>query len=169
MDKTPKRDLKILMEDLNAKVGTDNKVREWFMDRRGIGEKNENGKLFTEFCSFNDLIIGGTVFPHKKIYKTWISPNGKTEKQVDHITIDRKWRRSLHDIRVERGADTALDHHLVVAVLRTKLKAYNNRAGRPSHRYNVCSRKEKEIAKRFKVELRNKFSALSQLAEETIE
>ena len=94
MDKIPKRDLKILMGD--AKVGSDNTGKELIMGRHGVGEQNENGELFSEFCMFNDLVIGGTLFPYKPIHKkTWKSPDGKTENQIDHITIDRKWRRSL--------------------------------------------------------------------------
>ncbi|RUS81369.1 hypothetical protein EGW08_010867 [Elysia chlorotica] len=92
IDKTPKRDMKILMGDLNAKVGADNTDRELIMGRHGVGQQNENGELFTEFCSFNDLTIGGTLFPHKIIHKTtWTSPDGKTENQIDHITIET-WR-----------------------------------------------------------------------------
>uniref|UniRef100_A0A0L8I2S6 Uncharacterized protein n=1 Tax=Octopus bimaculoides TaxID=37653 RepID=A0A0L8I2S6_OCTBM len=130
MNETTKRDLKILMRDLNAKVETDSKDRERFMGRHGIGERNEKGKIFTEFCSFKDLLVGGAVFPHKT---KWISPDGKTEIQNDHITIHRK---------VKRGADATSDYHLVVAFLRTELKAYNDRAGRPSHRHNTRKRKE---------------------------
>nr|KAG5713351.1 hypothetical protein BaRGS_024899 [Batillaria attramentaria] len=167
LDNTPKRDMKILMGDLNAKVGADNTGRELIMGRHGTGVQNENGELFTEFCT---LVIGGTLFPHKTIHKTtWISPDNKTENQIDHITIGRKWRRSLHDVRVKRGADAASDHHLVVAVLKTKLKAYNDQAGRPAHKFNVHSLKEKVKAEEFSVELRNKFSALSLLPEETVE
>jgi len=170
MDKAPKRDLKILMGDMNAKVGTDNTNRELIMGRHGTGEQNENGELLTEFCMFNDLVIGGTIFPHKKVHKTtWTSPDGKTENQIDHITIGRKWRRSLHDVRVKRGADAASDHHLVVAILKTKLKAYIDRAGRPSHKFNVQSLKEREQIEEFRLELRNNFSVLSQLPEETVE
>ena len=58
MDKIPKRDLTILMGDLNAKVGSDNTDKELIMGRHGVGEQNENGKLFSEFCMFNDLVIG---------------------------------------------------------------------------------------------------------------
>jgi hypothetical protein len=61
MDKTPKRDMKILMEDLNTKVGTDNTNRYLIMGRHGTGEQNENGELFTEFCTFNDLVMGCTL------------------------------------------------------------------------------------------------------------
>ena len=92
MDNTPRRDLKILMGDLNAKVGTDNTNRELIMGRHGTGEQNENGELFTEFCTFNDMVIGGTVLPHRKIHKTTrISPDNKTENQINHFTIGRKW------------------------------------------------------------------------------
>jgi len=69
VDSTPKRDLKILMGDQNAKVGSNNLDRELVMGRHGTGEQNENGELFSELCSFNDLVICGTLFPHKPIHK----------------------------------------------------------------------------------------------------
>nr|KAG5687076.1 hypothetical protein BaRGS_017094 [Batillaria attramentaria] len=143
LDKAPRRDLKILMGDLNAKVGTDNTDRELIMGKHGTGTQNENGELFTEFCTTNDLVIGGTIFPHKTIHKTtWTSPDGRTVNQIDHITIGRKWRRSLLDVRAKRGADAASDHHLVIAAIKIKLKAYRDQADRPSHKYNVHSLKE---------------------------
>nr|KAG5697691.1 hypothetical protein BaRGS_000576 [Batillaria attramentaria] len=143
LDKSPRRDLKILMGDLNAKVGTDNTDRELIMGKHGTGTQNENGELFTEFCTTNDLVIGGTIFPHKTIHKTtWTSPDGRTVNQIDHITIGRKWRRSLLDVRAKRGADAASDHHLVIAAIKIKLKAYRDQADRPSHKYNVHSLKE---------------------------
>ena len=147
LDKTPKRDIKIVMGDMNAKVGSDNTGRELIMGRHGTGNQNENGEMFTEFCAFNDLVIGGTLFPHKDIHKTtWISPNRKTENQIDHITINRKWRRSLQNVRVMRGADAASDHNLVVWEFKTKLKSYKDHAGRPAHKFNVYSLKEKREA-----------------------
>ena len=170
MDKIPKRDLKILMGDLNAKVGSYNTDKELIMGRHGVGEENENGELFSEFCMFNVLVIGGTLFSHKPIHKkTWKSPDGKTENQIDHITIDRKWRRSLHDVRVKRGADAATDHYLVISEIQIKFKAYKDQASRPSHKFNVNCLKEKGKVNEFSVELKNKFSSLSQLQEENIE
>ena len=91
LDKTPKRNMKILMGDTNAKVGADNKNSEHIMGRHGIGVQNKNGELFVEFCTFNDLVIGGTLFPHKTTHKTtWTSSDGRFENQIDHITISRK-------------------------------------------------------------------------------
>ena len=51
----------------------------------------------------NKLAIGGTLFPYKGCHKeTWISPDGKTQNQIDHIAISHKWKSSLQDFRVKR-------------------------------------------------------------------
>ena len=103
INKTPKRDIKILMGDTNAKIGADNTNSEHIMGRHGIGMQNENGELFVEFCTFNDLFNGGTLFPLKTIHKiTWTYPDGRTENQINHITISLKWKRKLHNVRVKR-------------------------------------------------------------------
>ena len=65
-----------------------------------------------------NLVIGGSIFTHKGIHKlTWTSPNGVTNNQIDHITIDRRFRRSLKDVKVRRGADVGSDHELVISNL----------------------------------------------------
>jgi exonuclease III len=60
-----KRDVMIVMGDMNAKLGSNNDGLEHVMGRHGIGNMNQNGELFGELCASCDLIIGGTVFPHK--------------------------------------------------------------------------------------------------------
>jgi len=48
------------------------------MGRRGIGNMNKNGEQFSELCASCDLIIGGTVLPHKTCHKvSWVSPDNK--------------------------------------------------------------------------------------------
>jgi len=119
-----KGDIRILMGDLNAKVGTDNTNREHIMGKNGIGTRNDNGERFVELCTEENLVIGGTLFDHKNIYKvTWYSPDGITRNQIDHITISRKWRRSLLDVRVYRSADVYTDHKLLVGTIQIKLAA----------------------------------------------
>uniref|UniRef100_A0A183KY64 Endo/exonuclease/phosphatase domain-containing protein n=1 Tax=Schistosoma curassoni TaxID=6186 RepID=A0A183KY64_9TREM len=123
IEKCPRKDLTILMGGLNAKVGIDNTGYEDVMGQHELGERNRNGERFANLCAFNKLIIGGTIFPHKRIHKaTWISPNHTTENQIDHICINKKFRRTMEDVRIRRGADVASDHHLVVANLKLKLK-----------------------------------------------
>ena len=67
VDQCPKRNVTLLMGDLNAKVGHCNRGYESVMGRHGLGNMNENGERFADFCSANELVIGGTVFPHNRI------------------------------------------------------------------------------------------------------
>ena len=110
------------MGDMNAKVGEDNTGLEYVMGQQGKGIRNNNGDRLVDFCMYNSLVIGGTVFKHKEIHTlTWTSPNGKVKNQIDHIMINRKWRTSLHDVKVRRGPDVNSDHYLVIGKIRLKL------------------------------------------------
>ena len=86
---------------------------------------NENSERFADMCALNQLVIGGSIFPNKRVHKaTWRSPDHLTENQIDHICIKQKFRRSCKDVRVMRGADVASDHHLVVTQIRLRLKKF---------------------------------------------
>ena len=75
-----KRDVILVMGDMNAKVGSNNEGLEHVMGRHGIGNMNENGELFSELCASCDFIIGGSVFPHKTYHKvSWVSPDNIME------------------------------------------------------------------------------------------
>ena len=88
----PQHDMLLLTGDMNAKVGTDNSNYERVMGRHGCGVRNDNGERLADFCMSNNLVIGGTIFPHKDIHKlTWKSPDGRTINQIDHIIINGKW------------------------------------------------------------------------------
>ena len=63
------RDLTMVIGDLNAKVGSDNSNWEAFMGTHDDGVINEHGEIFCDFCASNGLVIGGTLFPHKKSHK----------------------------------------------------------------------------------------------------
>ena len=85
---------------------------------------NENGEMFTDFRTFNSLVIGGSVFPHKKIHKiTWVSPDHHTENQIDHLCISSTFRRSLVGVINKRGL--TLDQ-IIYYYVKIKLKFKNN-------------------------------------------
>ena len=118
LDSIPGHDMKVVMGDLNAKVGSDNTSFERVMGKHGCGSMNDNGERLIDLCATNDLVIGGTLFPHKSIHKlTWISPNDRDRNQIDHFMINGTWRHSLLDVKVRRGANVSSDHYLVVASL----------------------------------------------------
>ena len=135
-DGRTRRDILIVTGDFNAKIGKDNTGRKRIMGREGLGIMNENGEMFADFFVFNNLVIGGSVFQHKDIHKgTWVSPDHRTVNQIDHITIDKMFRKSLQDTRLRRGADAASDHHLLVGQVRLKLK----KCLPPGHRFNTST------------------------------
>ena len=59
----------ILMGDLNAKIGSDNIRYKEVMGRQGLGKMKENGDMLADFCACNNMIIGGSFFPHRTIHK----------------------------------------------------------------------------------------------------
>lgn len=148
-------DIVIMMGDFNAQVGADNTSVVNTMGKHGLGRLTENGELLLETCTTNNLVIGGTLFPHPRVHKvTWVSPDGRTENQIDHITISRKWRGSLLDVRNKRGADIASDHHLVLATIRIKISAIKKNNQVPQRRYNVDKLKDATVANSFTGELK---------------
>ena len=155
------------MGDANSKIGADNTGYENIMGKHGLGTMNNNGERWANICAFNSLVIGGSIFPHKRIHKaTWVSPDGATENQTDHFCIARRFRRSLEDARVLRGADIGSDHHLLLAKVKLRLKNHGKKdsAKRPKYQVNLLNTKGK--VEEFKLELRNRFQPLAELVEE---
>ena len=108
------KNVNLIMGDFNSKIGSDNQGYENVMGMHGLGVMNDNGERFVNACAANSIVIGGSLFHHRRIHKaTWVSPDRVTENQIDHIGMNQMFRRSLQDVRVKRGADVASDHHLV--------------------------------------------------------
>ncbi|XP_071151821.1 craniofacial development protein 2-like [Mytilus edulis] len=152
---TPKHDVLTIIGDFNTKVGSTNIGSEEVMGKHGLGEINNNGERLVEMCTMNNLVIGGTIFEHKNIHKaTWVSPNGKVKNQIDHILINKKWRSSLLDVKVKRGADVYSDHHPI------RLKLRKNKCKTPSKIIDCGKLKQPEIQQNFNIELKNRFEVL---------
>ena len=163
LDRRGAKDITILMEDFNAKIGMDNTGYEDIMGTHGLGQMNENSERFADLCALNQLVIGGSIFPRKRIHKaTWISPNHVTENQIDHICIRRKFRKSWQDVRVMRGADVSSDHHLLMTTVGLRLKRFTT-ANSTRTKYNVGLL---DIQAAFHISLSNRFPPLQELTED---
>jgi hypothetical protein len=47
-------------------------------------------ELVVNFASSKNLIVKSIIFPDSNIHTyNWMSPDGKTHNQIDHIQIDR--------------------------------------------------------------------------------
>ena len=69
LTKLPNKDINIVLGDLNAKVGEDNRNHEQLIGKHGLGAINDNGDRLLACCVYNNLVIGGTVFPTRKSIK----------------------------------------------------------------------------------------------------
>ena len=144
----------VVMGDLNAKVGEDNIRNERVMGKQGLGIRNDNGERFIELCQFNNLVIGGTRFQKKDIYKaTWTSPNRRTKNQIDHIAINAKWKSSLLDVTACRGEDVGSDHYLLMGKIRLKLRKNQLKNTTSNRQFDISRLKDPLIKEEFKIEV----------------
>ena len=168
VDRRPRRNMLMVMGDLNAKVGDKNEGYEAVMGNEGLGDMNDNGERFADFCDLNDLVIGGSVFQHKKIHKvTWRHPNGTHENQIDHIAYSRKFRRCIADVRVMKGATVGSDHNLVVGKVKLKLKKNWKEKTKSRQKFNTAVLKNPAKQEEFKLALSNRFQVLENLPDDS--
>uniref|UniRef100_A0A8C7WPA4 Endonuclease/exonuclease/phosphatase domain-containing protein n=1 Tax=Oryzias sinensis TaxID=183150 RepID=A0A8C7WPA4_9TELE len=160
---TPRHDVLIIMGVLNANVGKDNSNNERAMGKHGCGTMNENGERLIDFCNTNNLVVGGTLLPHRDIHQlTWYSPNDRDKNQIDHMMINGIWRRSLIDVRVKRGADVGSDRQLVTAMIKLKLRKSQKMAHAPT-KFNVQKLQDPRIRHSFVLQVKKRFQALQDL------
>jgi hypothetical protein len=121
-DKLPKYHMKILVRDLNAKVGREEIFKPTIGNESLHEINNDNGIRVVNFATSKILIVKSTMFPYRIIHKyTLTSPDGNTYNQIDHILIDRQRHSSVYDVRSFRSADCDTKNYLVVAKIRERL------------------------------------------------
>ncbi|KAJ9589104.1 hypothetical protein L9F63_017608 [Diploptera punctata] len=90
-DECPKRDIKIILGDLNTQIGKEGMYKPTIGTNSLHTVSNDNGIRLINFASSRSMVIASTVFLHKDIHKrTWKSPDGKTFNQIDHVVIDTR-------------------------------------------------------------------------------
>ena len=116
--------------------------------------QNEAGQRLIEFCQENALVIANTLFQqHRKRLYTWTSPGGQHWYQIDYILCSQRWRSFIQSTKRRPGAGCGLDHELLIAKFRLKLKKVGKTA-RP-FRYDL-----NQILYDYTAEVRNKFKGL---------
>ncbi|CAC5398565.1 unnamed protein product [Mytilus coruscus] len=149
------------MGDFNANVGMNNEGHENIMGKAWKREKKRNGENLLDICQRNNLVITGTIFPHKDKHKvTWISPNKKNRKSIDHILVTRQHRTSILDTRAMRGADIGSDHEVLKCKLRIKLKKYKIVTDTSRKRFDTTKLQRPEVRKAFSIELKEQVPTL---------
>jgi len=91
--------MKILLGDINAKVGREDIFKPTIGNECQHQDRNYNGVKRVNFVTSKNLIIKSMMFLHRNIHKyTCTSPDGKTHNQINHILIDRRWHSSILDV-----------------------------------------------------------------------
>ena len=123
-DNCHKSDVKVIMGDLNAKVGKyQDSSEQGLIGKHGLGERNQRGQHLIDFCIENELVVTNTTFQnHPRRLYTWTSPDGNTKNQIDYIMIEKRWRTSVLACKTLPSADCGSDHELLMSVLKLRLK-----------------------------------------------
>ena len=116
-------EINIIMGDINAKVGRgrqDNTVGKY-----GLGRRSERGEKWIEWCSQFQQVISNTWHKHhpRKLW-TWESPGGRYKNQIDYITITKRFRNAVTQVKTYPGANCNTDYSPVVAEIKIRLKKH---------------------------------------------
>ena len=150
----------IIMGDLNAKVGNATFGR--VVGSCGLGERNERGEMWAEWCENNDQVVMNTWFKqHPRNLWTWRSPGDVTRNQIDYITVNSRFRNAVKQIKTFPGADIYSDHVPVIMKCQVKLKKIVKKKLEPKREMSVL-KKNTELREKYQIEVRNRYEALEE-------
>ena len=155
LDRVGKKDMTILMGDFNAKIGSNNTGDEEVMGKQGLGEMNENGEKFADLCSLHQLVIGGSIFPHKRTHKA-------TAREITRPCDGEPDRSCMYQQKVQTIMPGCESDTLLLLRLKKHATATTLRI-----RYNVGLLRNREVKAQFQLKLSNRFQPLQELEDET--
>ena len=113
----------IVMGDLTAKVGGEQDPLQEIVGKHGLGERNDRGDLWVDWCATHEQVFMNTWFQHhqRHLY-TWKSPGDGVRNQIDNITMNKRFRNAITQVKGYPGADCGSDPVPVVATMKVKLR-----------------------------------------------
>jgi len=154
-DRIPTNKVKILLGDFNAKIGQEVEYRPTIGKESLHRTSNDNGTRLVNFATTRNMIISSTTFPHKDIHKeTWVSPSGQIKNQIDHVVVDRRFKRCVMDVRSMRGSSAMSDHFIVRAKIKLRLSVEWRKKNVSIKRFNIEDLKNQEINIQYKNKLK---------------
>ncbi|XP_060881722.1 craniofacial development protein 2-like [Metopolophium dirhodum] len=158
-DRIPTNKVKILLGDFNAKIGQEVEYRPTIGKESLHRTSNDNGTRLVNFATTRNMIISSTTFPHKDIHKeTWVSPSGQIKNQIDHVAVDRRFKKCVMDVRSMRGSSAMSDHFIVRAKIKLRLSVEWRKKNVSIKRFNIEDKKNQEINRQYKNKLKETLS-----------
>jgi len=155
------QDILIVMGDFNAKVGKGG--YEDIVGSYGLGERNERGDKLIEWCTENSQVLMNTWFQHhpRRLW-TWKSPGGNVKNQIDYVTISRRHRNAVRQVKCYPGADCDSDHSLLALWMKVKCKKLKKSKVTSRYDFKLLARSN-EIQENYNIKVKNKFECLQEL------
>lgn len=158
-DNLPSYDVKMVLGDLNAKIGKEPAFRPTIGSHSKHDVTNDNGLRVIDFATEKGMIISSTKFPHKEVHKeTWTSPDGHTKNQIDHVLTEARHASDVMDVRSYRGADAESDHYLVIVPYRQKLAKSSRDTMERMALFNTDRLVDPEVIGEFQERIKNKLN-----------
>ena len=110
-----------------------------------------------------------TFFQHREVHKyTWYRPSMDQKSLIDFCIVSSDLFSDVLDVRVKRGAELSIDHHLVVCSLRLSKPWPNKKSNRSSVTYRIKweALEDKEVRKQFASSISSKFRQLPDVSED---
>lgn len=96
--------MKLMIRDFNAQVRIESTFQP-LIDKRSLHDVNDDGLRMITSTVSRGLILGSTLFLHKRIHMlTWKSNDNVATNQADHILMSARLAFSLKDARAYREA-----------------------------------------------------------------
>lgn len=160
----PRRDLLIIAGDWNARVGPSDPTWRDVIGNFGMGNRCTNGDRLLELAREFNLVVTNTMFRHPRRHTlTWYSNDKKTRNQIDYILVSRRWRSSILDSRVYRGAETGAEHgsdHKLVC-MRLMMRFASHQKTNRCIRLDCSRLKNPEVSSQLNDSLQTSFSDVS--------
>ena len=159
----PKHNVLLLMGDFNAHLDA-NTIKFSYH-----AHANSNGKYMRDFMLENDLVAANGNF-QKKRGKLWtyMSEMSGTKTQIDYILVNKKWKNSIHNCEAYNTfASVGSDHRIVAAKVKLSLRKKTTPPSKNS--FDWSSLKENDLNEVYTVAVKNRFSALSTIGDNTTE
>jgi hypothetical protein len=103
------------------------------------------------------------------ITETWISPDGHTKNQIDHVLIDARHASDITDVKSCRGSLCDPDHYLVKIKYRSRLAIASRSTGTRNVKFNMDRIKDRRVRDEYRQILDQQLGSKSSLSSNDVE